>query len=84
MPVQPVQWRHSVNAVDIAVWEWPGADPAIFFCHATGFHGRCWDQICVARLKGRHCFAIDVRGMAAAPNPLRRTTGGISAATSAN
>ena len=47
--------------MDLALWEWPGTGPAIFFCHATGFHARIWDQV-IAALPGRHCYAIDARG----------------------
>ena len=57
----PVEHRFPVNGIEIALWEWPGADPAVFFCHATGFHARCWDQV-IAHLPGRHCYAIDARG----------------------
>src|SRR5260370_6215642 len=57
----PVERSISVNGVDIAVWEWPGADPPVMFCHATGFHSRCWDQVMV-HLPGRHCYALDFRG----------------------
>ncbi len=57
----PIERICSVNDVDIAVWEWPGADPPAMFCHATGFHSRCWDQV-VAHLPKRHCYALDFRG----------------------
>jgi len=57
----PVEHRFSANGVEIALWEWPGDDPAVFLCHATGFHARCWDQV-IAHLPGRHCYAIDARG----------------------
>lgn len=57
----PVDSRVSVNGVEIALWEWPGQDPAVLFCHATGFHARCWDQV-IAALPGRHCLALDFRG----------------------
>jgi pimeloyl-ACP methyl ester carboxylesterase len=45
----------------LAVWEWPGEDPPLLFCHATGFHGRSWDHI-VRRFPGRHTLALDFRG----------------------
>ena len=45
----------------VAVWEWPGDTPALFFAHATGFHGRCWDRI-VHRFPGRRVLAIEFRG----------------------
>jgi len=51
----------EVNGVEIALFEWPGREPPVFLCHATGFHARCWDQI-IAHLPGRHCYALDTRG----------------------
>jgi pimeloyl-ACP methyl ester carboxylesterase len=45
----------------LAVWDWPGADPPILFLHATGFHGRLWDQI-IQQIPGRRCLAPDLRG----------------------
>src|SRR5882762_1615617 len=54
----PVERSFSVNGVDVAVWEWTGEDPPVMFCHATGFHSRCWDQV-KAQLPGRHCYALD-------------------------
>lgn len=65
----PVESRISVNGVEIALWEWPGQDPTIFFCHATGFHARCWDQV-IARLAGRHAFALDIRGHGRSSKPV--------------
>ncbi len=57
----PIERRLSVNGADVTVWEWPGQDPAIFFCHATGMHSRAWDQV-IAHLPGRRAFALDFRG----------------------
>jgi len=51
----------AVNGLELAVWEWPGADPPLLFAHATGFHGRCWDQI-IRMLRGRRALAVDFRG----------------------
>jgi lipase len=65
---QQVQTNIAVNGVDLAVWEWAGADPCIVLCHATGFHGRCWDQI-VARLPESHCIALDFRGHGRSSKP---------------
>jgi pimeloyl-ACP methyl ester carboxylesterase len=49
------------DGVSIAAWEWPGADPAIVFAHATGFHGRAWDE--VARLfPDRRRVSVELRG----------------------
>src|ERR1039457_4036613 len=54
---------HFVPAGDIklAVWEWPGDGPTLFFAHATGFHGRAWDHI-VRRFPGRRALSIEFRG----------------------
>jgi pimeloyl-ACP methyl ester carboxylesterase len=54
---------HFVPAgeMKLAVWEWPGETPPLFFAHATGHHGRCWDHI-VRRFSGCRSLAIDFRG----------------------
>ena len=58
------------NGLDLAVWEWPGAPPPLLFAHATGFHGRCWDQI-AQRFPGHRRLAVDFRGhgRSAKPDP---------------
>jgi pimeloyl-ACP methyl ester carboxylesterase len=60
--------EHRVAAADgasLCVFEWNagarGRDHTLVLAHATGFHGRCWDQI-VAHLDGRHVLAVDQRG----------------------
>ncbi len=60
--------RISVNGVEVTLWEWLGDGPPILFCHATGFHSRCWDQV-IAHLPGRHCFALDTRGHGRSSKP---------------
>lgn len=57
----PTQVYAHVNDVDLALTEWQGADPPVLFLHATGFHGRIWDQT-IAHLEGIHCYALDWRG----------------------
>jgi lipase len=64
----PIESRVAVHGVEIALFEWPGEDPTIFFCHATGFHARCWDRI-IAHLPGSHCFAMDMRGHGRSSKP---------------
>jgi lipase len=66
----PVESRVSVNSNELSVWEWPGKEPAIFFCHATGFHARIWDQV-IGRLPERRCIAFDARehGRSSKPAP---------------
>src|SRR5260370_13141450 len=61
MPPEPSERKLPINGLNITVWEWPGDGAPILFCHATGFHGRCWDRV-IRRLAGRHCYAIDFRG----------------------
>ncbi len=75
MPLpSPEESRVVVNGNEIAVWEWTGEGRPILFCHATGFHGRIWDQV-IAHLLGRnanvHCIAFDARGhgRSAKPSP---------------
>ena len=46
--------------VPVAVVEWDGDDPPVLYVHATGFHKCIWRK--VARLVGRHAFAMDLRG----------------------
>jgi pimeloyl-ACP methyl ester carboxylesterase len=53
---------------ELAVWDWPGEDPPFLFAHATGFHGRCWDQI-VRMFPERHCLALDARGHGRSSQP---------------
>lgn len=58
--------RHSLaNGVSHAHFEWRperrGQAPSLCMVHATGFHGRVWDQV-IHHLPGRHVFAIEQRG----------------------
>jgi lipase len=57
----PASSLSRINGLDIQVWEWPGEEPAVMLCHATGFHSRCWDQV-VAGLTGHRVIALDLRG----------------------
>jgi lipase len=59
--MSPNLTMHSVRGVELAVWEWPGEGPAILLVHATGFHGRVWDEV-ARRLPGRRAIAVDLRG----------------------
>lgn len=67
----PLEHRIHVGGVEIAAVEWgqPRADqPSILFAHATGFHGRIWDQV-IAHLPGCHCVALDFRGHGRSSTP---------------
>ncbi len=57
----PLESRHVVNGVALAVFEWPGEGPPLLFVHATGFHARCWDAV-IRELPGRRAYAVDMRG----------------------
>lgn len=58
----------SSAGLDLAVWEWPGTEPALLFAHATGFHGRCWDQIARC-FPTRRRLAVDFRGHGRSSKP---------------
>ena len=64
----PTLRRMEVEGLTLAVWEWPGEDPPLVFAHATGFHGRCWDEV-VRRFPGRRCLAPDARGHGRSDRP---------------
>lgn len=49
------------NGPRLAVWEWPGDGPPVLLAHATGFHGRVWDEV-ARRMPGRRLLAIEFRG----------------------
>jgi lipase len=58
----------AVNGVTLNVYEWPGPEPAILLCHATGFHARCWDQI-IKHLGAHRVIAVDMRGHGRSSKP---------------
>ena len=56
----------------LCVHQWLGPEPTLLFLHATGFHGRIWDQIIKAFPK-HHVVAVDLRNhgySGPAPSPL--------------
>ncbi len=55
----------------LAVWDWQGEDdgPLLLMCHATGFHGRCWDRIIRSLPEHWRVIAVDLRGHGASGNP---------------
>jgi lipase len=58
----------NANGITLAVWDWPGEDPAILFAHATGFHGRCWDRI-AREFPRRRRVAPEFRGHGRSAKP---------------
>lgn len=55
----------KVDGLELAAFEWSpdlrGQAPTLFFSHATGFHGRVFDQV-LARLGPRHVVSVESRG----------------------
>jgi lipase len=68
MPRSPVESQVLVNGITIALSEWPGEGRPLFFCHATGFHARIWDQV-IAHLPSHRCIAFDARGHGRSSKP---------------
>jgi lipase len=56
------------DGLQIAAWEWPGGEPAILFAHATGFHGRAWDEIAHSFPETRR-IAVEIRGHGRSAKP---------------
>ena len=57
--------RVHANGAEICYFEWGRASsdhPTWLFCHATGFHARCWDQVVAGLPDGAHAVAMDMRG----------------------
>ncbi|MCU0923563.1 MAG: alpha/beta hydrolase [Burkholderiaceae bacterium] len=65
MSHQPKLHHVGANGLTLACFEWRaplrGAAPTIWMVHATGFHGRVWDQV-IRYLPGQHVIAVDQRG----------------------
>jgi lipase len=56
------------GVVRLAVWDWPGREPPLLLAHATGFHGRCWDEV-VRLFPDRRCLAVEFRGHGRSSKP---------------
>src|SRR5438445_8929818 len=67
-PDSPQLLTVSVRGMDLAVWDWPGENPPLLFVHATGFHGRIWDQA-VRAFPERHSLAVELRGHGRSSKP---------------
>ena len=62
----PPKLQHiDANGLSLACFEWRaalrGKAPTLWLVHATGFHGRVWDQV-IHHLPGRHVIATEQRG----------------------
>jgi pimeloyl-ACP methyl ester carboxylesterase len=62
---EPQLHRIATNGIELACFEWrpdlKGQGPTLLLVHATGFHGRVWDQV-IHHLPGRHVLAVELRG----------------------
>lgn len=67
-PRSPKLIHVAAGELSLAVWVWPGEDPPLLFAHATGFHGRCWDQV-IRQLPHRRCLALEARGHGRSSKP---------------
>ena len=65
MSHQPKLHHIPVGGLSLAAFEWRaalrGAAPTLWLVHATGFHGRVWDQV-IHHLPGHPVIAIEQRG----------------------
>lgn len=52
----------STDGVELAIHDLGGQGPPLVFVHATGFHGRCYQQIADRLADHRHSWAPDLRG----------------------
>lgn len=59
----------EVNGASIAVWERPGIEPTVLFCHATGFHARCWDAVTDHLVQRSVCLDMRGHGRSSKPEP---------------
>jgi lipase len=62
----PPKLHHiTANGIALVSFEWRaaqrGVSPTLWLVHATGFHGRVWDQV-IHHLPGRHVIAVEQRG----------------------
>lgn len=59
----PAEHIFEASGARIAYAEWGRrGEPVVFLIHATGFHGRCWDEVVRALPAGLNVIAVDLRG----------------------
>lgn len=61
---QPIQKSFTHDGIELCYFEWGEAvesKPSLLFVHATGFHGRCWDEL-IERFPDCHCIAYEQHG----------------------
>lgn len=60
---EPAQHNFQGSGARLTWFEWgkPGGQ-TVFLVHATGFHGRCWDEVVAALPADFHVIAVEMRG----------------------
>lgn len=61
---EPQLHTAQVNDAELAYFEWGQPQPnqpSLFFVHATGFHGRVWDQV-IEAFPEHHVISMEQRG----------------------
>jgi len=59
----PAQKFYETSSLKLSYYEWGNpTNPTLLFIHATGMHGRIWDQTVKALPSGYHIIALDQRG----------------------
>lgn len=61
----PIEHRITPGDAELCYFEWGSAragQPTWLFCHATGFHARCWDKVVAELPDSAHVIAVDTRG----------------------
>lgn len=62
--LEPQLQTARVNDAELAYFEWGQrlrGQPSLFFVHATGFHGRVWDQV-IEAFPEHHVISMEQRG----------------------
>jgi len=61
--MEPVEHSFQSTGARLCYFEWgERGNQQVLLLHATGFHGRCWDQVIEALGVGYHVYAVDMRG----------------------
>jgi len=56
----PKSFTVALRNSTMMIHEWEGEGNPVLLVHATGFHGRCWDQVVAKLPESQHVIAIDL------------------------
>ena len=60
---EPIERRFQTSGPQLTYFEWGRkGEPQVLLLHATGFHGRCWDEVVRVLGPGYNVYAVDMRG----------------------